>query len=112
MTIAPKILLVDDEPAVRAVFSRARTQAGYRVAECEDGLAALERIQSEAPALIVLDVDMPRVDGWKTLAELRRRGFEQPVLMVTAVIDVNSRVQGLDLGADDYIAKPCTRELR
>jgi two-component system, OmpR family, response regulator MprA len=108
MANAEKILLVDDDPTVRRAFSRALTPMGYEVSECEDGFEALERIEAEAPALIVLDVDMPRMDGWKTLAELRRRGWTQPVLMVTHVDDVDSRVRGLDSGADDYISKPCS----
>lgn len=107
MASKEKILIVDDDPAVRSAFNNALTRAGYDVSECEDGLAALERVQGEAPTLIILDVEMPRLDGWKTLAELRRRGCVRPVLMVTHVADVGSRVRGLDSGADDYLAKPC-----
>jgi two-component system, OmpR family, response regulator MprA len=108
METTEKILLVDDDPVVRRAFRRALTSVGYEVSECEDGAEALERIQVVAPALIILDVDMPRMDGWKTLAELRRRSWTQPVLMVTHVDDVDSRVRGLDSGADDYISKPCS----
>jgi two-component system, OmpR family, response regulator MprA len=107
MDLPEKILVVDDDPTVRRAFSRALTSMGYGVSECEDGLEVLERIQAGEPSLIILDVDMPRMDGWKTLAELRRRGWKQPVLMVTHVDDVDSRVRGLDSGADDYISKPC-----
>jgi two-component system, OmpR family, response regulator MprA len=107
MPTRTKILLVDDEPEVRGLFKRVLTHAGYGVTECPDGADALEAVTRDAPALIVLDVEMPRQDGWKTLAQLRRSGCTQPILMITHVSDVDSRVQGLELGADDYLAKPC-----
>lgn len=105
---APKIWIVDDDPNVRLVFRQALGDAGYDITECEDGQAALDRLKSGAPALFVLDVEMPRLDGWGTLAALRQRGCTQPVLMITRVNDVSSRVRGLELGADDYIGKPCS----
>ena len=108
MPAAPKIWIVDDDPSIRLVFSRALTDAGHRVTECEDGLQAVERLRTETPGLVILDVEMPRLDGWGTLEELRRRGFTQPVLMLTHVNDVNSRVRGLEAGADDYLGKPCS----
>jgi two-component system response regulator MprA len=108
MPAPAKILLVDDDPDVRAQFAAALSQVGYQVAHCEDGMSALECLAAENPALIILDVEMPRMNGWKTLAELRRRKCPQPILMVTHVNDVDSRVHGLDTGADDYIGKPCT----
>lgn len=102
-----RVWIIDDDAAVRAVFERALTEAGYVVAQLEDGLAALGLLRDETPALAILDVDMPRLDGWKTLAELRRRGCSAPVLMVTHVNDVDSRIHGLEAGADDYLGKPC-----
>ncbi|WP_414662253.1 response regulator transcription factor [Horticoccus sp. 23ND18S-11] len=107
---APKtrLFLVDDDPSVRLVFRQALVEAGYAIVECENGEIALERLKTESPALFVLDVEMPRLDGWQTLAELRRRGCTQPVLMITRVNDVESRVRGLAIGADDYIGKPCS----
>lgn len=107
MASAEKILIVDDDPTVRGAFSAALAKAGFAVSECGDGLEALERVKVEVPSLIILDVDMPRLNGWKTLAELRRRGCARPVLMVTHVDDIDSRVRGLESGADDYIGKPC-----
>ena len=78
------------------------------MAECADGAAALDWLRGHLAHVVLLDVDMPGVDGWHTLAELRRRGFTQPVLMVTHVDDPDSRIKGLDTGADDYIGKPCS----
>lgn len=107
MKIRPTILVVDDDPAIRSLFAKALTTAGFDTRESEDGVSALEQATSHPPSLIVLDVEMPRMNGWKTLAELRRRGCAQPILMITHVDDVDSRVHGLETGADDYIGKPC-----
>jgi DNA-binding response OmpR family regulator len=106
-TLSPKILLVDDNAQIRNLFNRTLSARGYRVVECVDGREAIDIVESEKPALIILDVDMPRLDGWKTLAELRRRGCTQLVLMITHVNDLESRVKGLEGGADDYLSKPC-----
>jgi DNA-binding response OmpR family regulator len=102
-----KIWVIDDDPGVRLVFRQALTEKGYRVAEFEDGRIALARLASESPALFILDVDMPHLDGWQTLEALRRRGYTQPVLMVTHANEVSARVRGLEEGADDYVGKPC-----
>lgn len=107
MPRAALILIVDDEPAVRTVFRHILAAGEFAVAECADGEAALEYCAKNSPALIVLDVEMPRRDGWSTLQELRRRGHEQPVLILTHVSDVKSVVRGLEAGADGYLGKPC-----
>jgi two-component system response regulator MprA len=107
MAVPQKILIVDDDPDVCRSFKTALTLAGFAVSTCEDGYQALDRVQLDAPSLVILDVEMPGLNGWKTLAELRRRGYTRPVLMVTHVDDVASRVRGLESGADDYIGKPC-----
>lgn len=108
MSLSPKIFIVDDDTALRLLFGRVLKLAGFETVEARDGIEALDLFQVEAPALFILDVEMPRLDGWKTLAELRRRGCVKPVLMLTHVDDVDSRVRGLDGGADDYIGKPCS----
>lgn len=108
MTPPAKILVVDDDADVRAAFRRALAHANFEVVECENGREALEREPLEQPVLILLDVDMPELGGRETLAELRRRGCTRPVLIVTHVDDEASRVLGLELGADDYIGKPCS----
>lgn len=107
MKVRPTILVVDDDAVVRSLFVQTLNAAGFDTTEAEDGIAALEQATAQSPAVIVLDVDMPRMNGWKTLAELRRRGCDRPVLMITHVNDAESRVQGLETGADDYIGKPC-----
>ncbi|MGI5329669.1 response regulator transcription factor [Actinomadura nitritigenes] len=103
---AARILIVDDEPAVRESLSSSLEFEGYRVAEAADGAMALERVQAERPDLVVLDVLMPRMDGLTTCRRLRALGATMPVLMLTARDMVGDRVTGLDAGADDYLAKP------
>jgi two-component system response regulator MprA len=101
-----KVLVVDDEPAVREALVRALRSIGYRVATAVDGQDGLERIASEAPDLVVLDVLMPRLDGLAACRDLRAAGDRTPVLMLTARDAVGDRVEGLDAGADDYLVKP------
>lgn len=105
-----KVMLVDDDAEVRGLFSEALRRAGFRVCECKDGSEALARIELERPALIVLDVEMPKMNGWKTLTEIRRQRRSEPVLMITHVNDPDSRVHGLEHGADDYVGKPCSAQ--
>jgi DNA-binding response OmpR family regulator len=90
------------------MLSKTLAKAGYRAVECSDGNEALERLASETPDLVLIDVEMPGLNDWKTLEELRARGVTLPVLMFTQVNDVDSRVRGLESGADDYLGKPCT----
>ncbi len=101
-----KIWIVDDDAVLRSVVSRLVTESGYEPVEIADGADALERWAKDRPALIVLDVNMERLDGWSTLKALREAGCEQPILMLTGVADVASRVRGLEHGADDYLVKP------
>ncbi|NVI91439.1 response regulator transcription factor [Actinomadura sp. BRA 177] len=101
-----RILVVDDEPAVRESLTSSLEFEGYRVAGAADGVTALDRVEQEAPDLVVLDVLMPRMDGLTTCRRLRALGATMPVLMLTARDMVGDRVTGLDAGADDYLAKP------
>lgn len=107
---ADKVLVVEDDPDVRAALTRALSFEGYQVAVAEDGGRALEAILRDPPSVIVLDVMMPFVDGLETCRRLRARGDETPILMLTALGDVSDRVDGLDAGADDYLAKPFALE--
>jgi two-component system response regulator MprA len=101
-----KVLVVDDEPAVRDALERALRSSGYGVATAADGLEGLDRLAGESPDLVVLDILMPRLDGLETCRRLRAAGDRTPVLMLTARDAVGDRVEGLDAGADDYLVKP------
>jgi two-component system, OmpR family, response regulator MprA len=101
------ILVVDDEPAVRESLRRALELEGYVVELAADGDEALSRLgRSEQPEAVVLDILMPGVDGLEVCRRLRASGNAVPVLMLTAQAEVDSRVAGLDAGADDYLPKP------
>jgi two-component system, OmpR family, response regulator MprA len=106
-----KILVVDDEPAVRESLRRALELEGYTVELAGDGIEALERFGSNGePDAVILDILMPRMDGLETCRRLRREGHRVPVLMLTAREEVENRVAGLDAGADDYVTKPFALE--
>jgi two-component system response regulator MprA len=102
-----KILVVDDERAVRESLRRALELEGYEIDLAENGEEALRRIQSQPePDAVILDVLMPGVDGLEVCRRLRDAGSRLPVLMLTARVEVENRVAGLDAGADDYVTKP------
>jgi two-component system response regulator MprA len=103
-----KILVVDDERAVRESLRRALELEGYQVELAEDGEAALEQVSAAAPVpdAVILDVLMPGIDGLEVCRRLRANANPVPVLMLTARAEVDSRVAGLDAGADDYLPKP------
>ena len=104
---AMKILVVDDEPAVRESLRRALELEGYRVDLAIDGEQALEQAgAADEPDALILDVLMPGIDGLEVCRRLRAEGSTVPVLMLTARAEVDSRVAGLDAGADDYLPKP------
>jgi len=101
------ILVVDDERAVRDSLRRALELEGYRVELAEDGEQALRRLDLEPPPdAVILDILMPGADGLEVCRRLRGAGNEVPVLMLTARAEIDSRVAGLDAGADDYLPKP------
>ena len=106
-----KILVVDDERAVRESLRRALELEGYNVGLASDGSEALEKLESEAqPDAVILDVLMPGTDGLEVSRTIRRSGNRVPVLMLTARAEVGDRVAGLDAGADDYLTKPFALE--
>jgi two-component system, OmpR family, response regulator MprA len=105
-----RILVVDDEPAVREAVERALRLEGHDVLLAADGQEALGALDTRPPDAIVLDVLMPRVDGLELCRRMRRRGDRTPVLMLTARDAVSDRVAGLDAGADDYLIKPFALE--
>lgn len=101
-----KVLVVDDERAVRESLDRALRLSGYEVALATDGLDALRAVVNDRPDAMVLDVAMPGPDGLAVARRLRREGNDLPILMLTARDAVDDRVAGLDAGADDYLVKP------
>jgi DNA-binding response OmpR family regulator len=105
-----RILVIEDETPMRTALHDCLSRQGYRVLLAEDGASGLEKAIQEKPDLIVLDVMMPKLDGFALCAELRRLALATPVLMLTAKTRVEDRVSGLDAGADDYLAKPFSRD--
>jgi two-component system response regulator MprA len=101
-----RILVVDDEPAVRDSLERALRLEGYEISLAEDGEQALAALSQDGTDAVVLDVMMPGLDGLEVCRALRARGDRIPVLMLTARDAVSDRVAGLDAGADDYVVKP------
>ncbi|WP_042389408.1 response regulator transcription factor [Streptacidiphilus melanogenes] len=101
-----RVLVVDDEPALRDALESSLAFEGYEVLTASDGLEALDAVAAEQPDLVLLDIMMPRMDGLTAVRRLRGRGDTVPVLMLTARDAVGDRVTGLDVGADDYLAKP------
>ena len=102
-----KILVVDDEPAVRESLRRALELEGYEIELARDGEEALARLNDAmTPDAVVLDILMPGIDGLEVCRRVRAAGNHVPVLMLTARAEVDSRVAGLDAGADDYLPKP------
>ena len=106
-----KVLVVDDERAVRDSLRRALELEGYEVELAVDGADALLRLEANGqPDAVILDVLMPGVDGLEVCRRIRGKGNGVPVLMLTARTEVESRVAGLDAGADDYLPKPFALE--
>ncbi|WP_411101630.1 response regulator transcription factor [Streptomyces sp. cmx-4-9] len=101
-----RVLVVDDEPAVREALRRSLAFEGYAVETAVDGLDALDKADAYGPDLLVLDIQMPRMDGLTAARRLRATGSVTPILMLTARDTVGDRVTGLDAGADDYLVKP------
>ena len=108
--MAVRILVVDDDRAVRESLRRSLAFNGYSVDLAQDGQEALEMITSERPDALVLDVMMPRMDGLQVCRHLRSTGDDLPILVLTARDSVSERVAGLDAGADDYLPKPFALE--
>jgi two-component system response regulator MprA len=105
-----RVLVVDDEPQLRRALERALKLEGYEVELAADGEEALRSVGTGPLDAIVLDVLMPKLDGLEVCRELRARGDEVPILMLTARDAVQDRVDGLDAGADDYVVKPFALE--
>lgn len=101
-----KILIVEDEPKTGHYLKQGLTEAGFVVNLSREGLEGLHRACEGGYDLVILDVMLPGMSGWQVLKELRRSGQDLPVLFLTARDQVDDRVKGLELGADDYLVKP------
>jgi two-component system alkaline phosphatase synthesis response regulator PhoP len=103
---ARRILLVEDEPGLVLTLRDRLTKEGYAVDTAEDGPSGLEKASTESFDLIILDVMLPGKSGFDVCRDLRQRGFQKPILMLTARGQLSDKVVGLKLGADDYLTKP------
>jgi DNA-binding response OmpR family regulator len=109
MSDRPRVLVVDDDEDIRTLLRELLERAGYAVDQASDGRAALRSLFASAPALVILDVTMPELDGYQTLERIRDLS-DVPVLMLTARTQELEKVRGLSAGADDYVAKPFGRQ--
>jgi DNA-binding response OmpR family regulator len=104
-----RILVIDDEEDIRTLLRELLERAGYSVDEAADGKTGLRQLYANAPALVILDVSMPDMDGYEALERIRDLS-DVPVLMLTARTQELEKVRGLSAGADDYVAKPFGRQ--
>ncbi|MBO5936372.1 MAG: response regulator transcription factor [Clostridia bacterium] len=100
-----KILVVDDDLNICELLRLYLTKEGYNVVIANDGVTAVTMFQEESPNLVLLDIMLPKLDGWQVCREIRKFS-ETPIIMLTAKGEVFDRVLGLELGADDYVVKP------
>ena len=108
-----RVLVIEDDDAVRAAVRRALLLGGYEVIQAQTGEAGLLHAQTDVPDAIVLDLGLPDIDGMQVCRTLRQSGDRTPILMLTARAAIEDRVDGLDAGADDYLVKPYdVRELQ
>ena len=103
---ARRILVVDDEPAIRRFLRTSLHAQGYQVLEAEDGASALKAIARSAPDVVVLDLGLPDMDGREAISSLRNSGSTIPIIVLSSRSDEIGKVDALDLGADDYVTKP------
>lgn len=101
-----RILLIEDEKKTAAFLAKGLREAGFAVEVARDGDKGIELAHATQHDLLIVDVMLPKRDGWEIVAELRREGFSKPILFLTARDSVKDRVKGLELGADDYLIKP------
>ena len=106
----PVVLLVDDDPGIRRAVAAGLELEGFRVVPAAGGRAGLAAVASERPAVVLLDLTMPDLDGLSVLEQLRAAGDDVPVCVLSARDEVDDRVRGLQAGADDYVVKPFALE--
>ena len=100
------ILIVEDDVDIRSTIARILEDSGYRVVEAPDGIDALAALDGLMPALILLDLTLPRMDGWTFASELERLGVRSQMPVVVMTADGRAQEKAVQLGADDYIQKP------
>jgi DNA-binding response OmpR family regulator len=105
-----RVLVVEDDEEIAQVLQRSLRIEGYDVKLAEDGVRALEEAHAFLPDIVVLDLGLPRLDGIDVAKRLREDGDDVPILILTARDALDSRVEGLDVGADDYLVKPFERQ--
>lgn len=105
-----RILIAEDEKALNRILTKQFTNIGYSVDSCFDGESVFDYICNATYDAVVLDVMMPKKDGFQVLEEMRRKGDSTPVIFLTAKTEIEDRVHGLDLGANDYLIKPFSFE--
>ncbi|MCU0561710.1 MAG: response regulator [Desulfobacterales bacterium] len=103
----PKLLLVDDEERFRTTMSKRLNEKGYEVADVGSGMEALDYIRSHPVDVVILDIKMPGLSGVETLAEIQKLGLGIEVLLLTGHATVPTAIEGMRLGAHDYLMKPC-----
>jgi len=101
-----KILVVDDEPAIRRFLRTSLAAQGYEIVEADDGVAALKTMQKSVIDILVLDLGLPKLDGFDVIKTLREAGSSVPIIVLSSRTDEAGKVRALDLGADDYVTKP------
>jgi two-component system, OmpR family, copper resistance phosphate regulon response regulator CusR len=101
-----KLLLIEDEPKTAAYLKKGLSEHGFILDTVADGGAGLEQVQRAEYDLLILDIMLPKLDGWSVLSQMRSARNQTPVLVLTARDAVDDRVKGLNLGADDYLVKP------
>ncbi|MBV8941229.1 MAG: response regulator transcription factor [Solirubrobacterales bacterium] len=106
----PRVLVVEDDDAIAQVLQRSLRMEGYEVKIAGDGVSALDQAHAFLPDLVILDLGLPRLDGIEVARMLRQGDDDVPILVLTARDAVDSRVEGLDSGADDYLVKPFERQ--
>lgn len=112
MTETKKVLVADDEPTIRRLVSRTLTGKGFEVVEAADGEEALMKVTTDKPDVVILDVMMPKLDGWEVRDAMRRDPNlkEIPIIILSAVGEFEDQLRGLESGAEDYITKPFAPE--
>ena len=106
MTAPLRVLVVDDEPAIRRFLKTSLVAQGYQVSEAQDGKGAFEQMRRGVPDMVVLDLGLPDSDGFDIIKHVRDQGSAAPIIVLSSRTDEAGKVRALDLGADDYVTKP------